>query len=56
MLDEPELPDEHRRFLDVVDRNADRLLRLVSDLLRLPVAGPTAESVGSPDRWAESVL
>jgi signal transduction histidine kinase len=33
VLDDPELPDEQRRFLDVVDRNADRLLRLVSDLL-----------------------
>jgi signal transduction histidine kinase len=33
VLDDPELSDEHRRFLDVVDRNADRLLRLVSDLL-----------------------
>ena len=33
VLDEPALADEHRRFLDVVDRNAARLLRLVSDLL-----------------------
>ena len=33
VLDDPDLEDEHRRFLDVVDRNADRLLRLVSDLL-----------------------
>jgi signal transduction histidine kinase len=33
VLDDPELADENRRFLDVVDRNADRLLRLVSDLL-----------------------
>jgi signal transduction histidine kinase len=33
VLDDPELSDDHRRFLDVVDRNAARLLRLVSDLL-----------------------
>jgi signal transduction histidine kinase len=33
VLDDPALADEHRRFLDVVDRNAARLLRLVSDLL-----------------------
>jgi len=33
VLHDPELADEHRRFLDVVDRNAGRLLRLVSDLL-----------------------
>jgi signal transduction histidine kinase len=33
VLDDPELSEEHRRFLDVVDRNADRLLRLVGDLL-----------------------
>ena len=33
VLDDSELVPEHRRFLEVVDRNADRLLRLVSDLL-----------------------
>jgi signal transduction histidine kinase len=33
VLDDSALPDEHRRFLEIVDRNADRLLRLVSDLL-----------------------
>ena len=33
VLDDSELLPEHRRFLEVVDRNADRLLRLVSDLL-----------------------
>lgn len=34
VLDEPEiLPDQHREFLEVVQRNADRLLRLVGDLL-----------------------
>lgn len=33
VLDDPELGEEQRHFLDVVERNADRLLRLVSDLL-----------------------
>ncbi|MGH3044115.1 MAG: sensor histidine kinase [Gaiellaceae bacterium] len=33
VLDDSELVPEHRRFLEVVDRNAGRLLRLVSDLL-----------------------
>jgi signal transduction histidine kinase len=33
VLDDPELSPDHRRFLDVVDRNSARLLRLVSDLL-----------------------
>jgi signal transduction histidine kinase len=33
VLDDPQLSEDHRRFLDVVDRNAGRLLRLVSDLL-----------------------
>jgi len=31
--DEDELPEDARRFLGVVDRNANRLLRLVGDLL-----------------------
>jgi signal transduction histidine kinase len=33
VLEDPELGEENRHFLDVVDRNAARLLRLVSDLL-----------------------
>jgi signal transduction histidine kinase len=33
VLDDSPLLPEHRRFLEVVDRNAGRLLRLVSDLL-----------------------
>jgi signal transduction histidine kinase len=33
VLDDADLSEDHRRFLEVVDRNADRLLRLVSDLL-----------------------
>jgi signal transduction histidine kinase len=33
VLDEEQLSDDARRFLDVVDRNAKRLLRLVGDML-----------------------
>jgi signal transduction histidine kinase len=33
VLEDESLSDESRRFLDVVDRNSGRLLRLVSDLL-----------------------
>jgi signal transduction histidine kinase len=35
MLLDERLPDEHRTFLDVIDRNASRLLALVNDLLLL---------------------
>jgi signal transduction histidine kinase len=31
--EEGSVADDHRRFLEIVDRNADRLLRLVGDLL-----------------------
>ena len=33
LLSEKDLPDEHRQLLAVVERNSDRLLRLVGDLL-----------------------
>jgi signal transduction histidine kinase len=35
LLDDATLTDQHRRFLAVVDRNSERLLDLVSDLLLL---------------------
>nr|BFE83956.1 hypothetical protein GCM10020093_065570 [Planobispora longispora] len=35
LLDEPGLPDEHRMFVDVIDRKSAHLQRLVDDLLDL---------------------
>jgi two-component system phosphate regulon sensor histidine kinase PhoR len=35
LLEEEELPDDARQFLQVIERNSDRMERLVRDLLRL---------------------